>query len=288
MSVMQLDLFEIAAQRERQTMAALNPDPESLRLGDKVHVVWSNGVEFDGVCTGLRGFWDNRPEFRRDHWVLRTNIKYVGDAKPCEGFKDYCSFNPHRDEWIYTGRDEEYRVPDKSTIVERLTEQLRAVPFERRLSKFRRFEEEYPRLSYDYNTGMRLFSDAYDKAMIAVSTLDEVLSSEKVWTCRAEFPKEAVNYIREAIYPAPRETWLSLLKAIKWSEPAWTGTDGRKNWRVHSLSKRGMNVFTPLLDALIPQARTVAELLKLAAIRGEDNEYHVTQGKPKPFWVESQ
>lgn len=282
----QLDLFEIAEQDERAALSKLNPDPESLRMGDIVHIHWNNGVEFDGICTGLRGFWDNRVEFRTMHWVLRTNIWHKGDSEPSEGFRDYSHFDPHRDEWVYIGRDDSYRVPDRETIAERLIDRLKVVPFDSRLNVYHAFEAEYPRLSYDYNAGMNLMSNAWKRAIVAVTTIDDVLSSKKEWTCKAKFPKEAVSHIRDVIFNADREQWVHMLKQIHWSESAYTGSDGRENWRVNSLCNRNTNIYTPLLDALIPQARNATELLKLAEIRGEDNQVQFTQEKPQKFWIE--
>ncbi|MCL6443135.1 MAG: hypothetical protein K6T83_06725 [Alicyclobacillus sp.] len=277
----QLDLFEIAEMNARAELAAHNPNPEDLKLGDVVHVVWGNGVEFDGIITGLRGFWDGREEFKRWHWVLRYNRKHRGDKEPRED-RDYSHFDPYLDEWVLIGRDEEYRNPDKSEILPRLIERIKDVPFPKRLSVFQEFEKGYPYLSYDFNPNWKVLSDAWNTAICTVTTIEEFLAAEKDWTCKLTIPKEAQEYIETVVFSAKPEERMDLITQMRWVESRY-----KDKFYMEYPDQKDYTYYGKLYRKFIMEARTPKQLVSVVRMRGGQSRF--VDGKPPAtFWIEEE
>lgn len=276
MSIRQLDLFEMADENERNAVYASNgKTAETLSLGDIIHVKWNNGVEWEGVYTRLKGFWDNRQEFRGWVWIYATKVSH-GSGEP-EETRQYTHVDLERDEWYFVGRDETFTLPVKEEIEVRLIERLSQMPFEARLNTYHGFKSEMPALSYDYHPWV---SNAWHKAICTVTTIDELLDAEKNWTCKLSVPKGAAEYIKTVVFRAEPQERLNLVKRMRWVESRY-----EHKFYMAMPEQREITYYRELYTKFIAEARTPGELMSVVRMRGGDTRF--VDGKPPgEFWIE--
>ncbi|GMA65634.1 hypothetical protein [Alicyclobacillus fastidiosus] len=200
----QLDLFDIADRNEwEQKSQASRIDPKDFRIGDIFYVKWGNGLDFEGRLAA-KGWWCDREDLKNYHW-LDTGT----------GFRH---FDPFLHEWMYKGHDDGYRAPSKDDIEERLRARLATVPLKNRIATYQQFQNEYPYLSAEYSPLMR---EAWDKAIVAVTTLDEFLAARKDWSCPVDIPpkltKQVQQYV-ESVFWKPKDLWREELMKLRWTE----------------------------------------------------------------------
>ncbi|MCF8568401.1 hypothetical protein LLE49_27155 [Alicyclobacillus tolerans] len=201
----QLDLFAIADMNEREALkASCTLTPPKFQIGYRFSVKWNNGVEFTGTLCAF-GWWiEAREDLQNYHWLD------IGG--------DFRHFDPYRDDWVYVGRDEQYQLPRKDDIEEKLIKVLSAVEPTKRIAAFQQFEKQYPYLSAEYYP---LVSQAWDKAILKVTSLDDFLGLRKGWTCPASLPKalrdQVLEYVRTLFKQSP-ETWKEELLKLRWTE----------------------------------------------------------------------
>ncbi|WDL97826.1 hypothetical protein [Alicyclobacillus sp. ALC3] len=271
----QLDLFDYAESLEREELAKDNPDPESLRLGDRVHVHWNNGVEFDGVCTGLRGFWDNRKEFRLWHWVRRSNVKHSDGYR--DSREDWTHFDPYRDQWTYLGRDEAFQMPDKASVKPRLVEAFKTMKFPERLAYYQSFTSEYPQHALEWHP---IVSSAWREAIEETTTLADFLAEENGWSCKLALSQEARKFIESTVLETEPDAREALICRMRWIEQR-SGHDG---WFIAQPIRRDATYYRELYTQFIREARTPKELCSLVSMRGPGG-YFTKEQPPAKFWV---
>lgn len=275
MSLRQLDLFEIADENERKAVYASNDKTaEKLSLGDIIHVKWNNGVEWEGVYTGLKGFWDNRPEFREWVWIYATKVSHGGEW---ESTRQYTHVDLARDEWCFVGRDEMFTLPVKEEIETRLVERLSQMPFKARLNTYHGFESEMPTHSYDYHPWV---SKAWHSAISTVTTIDEFLEQEKDWTCKLDLPKPAVNYVTNVVFIAEPQKRVDLIKQMRWVRNEYAD-----RFYMEFPEQRDITYYKALHNQFVQEARTPKELVSIVRMRGGQTRF--VDGKPTAkFWIE--
>lgn len=273
----QLDLFAIAERNEKETqLSAQQSTSDTLRLGDILHVKWSNGVEWEGVYTGLSGFWDGRPEFQDERWIYATKVSRGGTM---EFTATYKQFDPVGDEWYKIGRDESFQLPSKEEIEPQLTAILSGVPLKNRIDAFHHFESQLPTLSFDYHEWV---SNAWDTAILKVTTLDEFLAEEKGWSCKAELPESAVRYIKTTVFETEPSKRLEVIKRMRWVKSEESG-----RYYMGMPAQQEVTYYGSLYARFIEEARTPSELVSIVRMRGDDSRY-VKEKCPAKFWVEEE
>ncbi|WP_436664486.1 hypothetical protein ACOALA_20795 (plasmid) [Alicyclobacillus acidoterrestris] len=263
----QLDLFEIADRNdwERESKAS-HIDPKDFRIGDIFYVKWGNGLDFEGRLAA-KGWWCEREDLENYHWID------VGGR--------FRHFDPYLDEWMYKGHDNGYEPLSKTDITEKLMERLSTVPLKDRVEVFKAFEEEYPWLSAEYHP---LVKSAWDKAIVAVSTLDEFLTARKDWSCPANIPPNLIKQVKkyvESVFWLPRELWRSELLKLRWT------AGGKTDHYVQGFEQRDTTYWRPLYKKLLTECRTPDELFTFMVMRGSES-FGWVFGKPSQarVWLE--
>ncbi|KPV42670.1 hypothetical protein [Alicyclobacillus ferrooxydans] len=262
----QLDLFDIAEANDwKNKVYGSTFALDDIRIGDRFEVHWSNGVQFTGTFV-TRGWWQTERE-ELDYYWLQTEK---------HDFRHMSS----DDEWVYLGHDDSYTPPRKDDICERLVDVLKQVPLDKRIPALQSFEHQYPYLSSEYHPLVR---EAWDKAIVAVTSLDELLSYYASWTCKAEFPKGKGSVIREyvqTVFQFSREQWKEELLKLRWTE------GGQQGCFVYRFAARDVTYYRPLYLHYITECRTPEELLKLMVMRGSDSSYERSMKSDVRVWVD--
>jgi len=152
-----------------------------------------------------KGFWDGRDQADPQYYYFDVEGRFY-------------EIDPSRCAWTRIGHHDEYVKPGKDDITERLVDHLKKFAFLDRLGAFRSFQNQYPYLSYEYQPYV---SEAWDKAIVEVATMEEVMSNLNHWSIREEFPKEVKQYLTEKILPLNDEKRLQKMFKIEWEELAW-------------------------------------------------------------------
>ncbi|QSO50121.1 hypothetical protein [Alicyclobacillus mengziensis] len=262
----QLDLFDIAEANDWEGKVQGNTFRLSdIRIGDRFEVHWGNGVEFTGTFI-THGWWHTEREDLDYYWLETAG-------------HDFRHMSPD-DEWVYFGHDENYITPCKDDILEKLVEVLKQVLLEKRIPAFQSFEHQYPYLSSEYHP---LIREAWDKAIVAVTSLDELMSCYQGWTCKAMLPQGKASVIRDyvkTVFQLPREQWKEELLKLRWTE------GGKGGYSVRRFSTLDVTYYRPLYLHYVTECRTSDELLKLMVMRGETSTYQRDGNSDARVWVE--
>lgn len=248
-SFVQLDIFNIIEEQKKielQTMDTLNP--MDLVVGDIVEFVSYGGKLLTGIYL-TKGFWDGRDQEKPQYYYIDV-----------EGY--YYEMNPSVCAWKIVGHDANYTKPNKNDITEKLIRHLKNYPFTDRLSAYREFQNQYPYLSYEYHPYV---SKAWEKAIVEVTTMEEVIANLKHWSIREKFNKEVTKSLAENVLSLRGEERLKEMFNIKWAEAAWRDGQQVKKWSKRFAFKT-MSVYESLLRTLIEKARNANELIGIASL----------------------
>ncbi|WP_282201550.1 hypothetical protein [Collibacillus ludicampi] len=266
----QLDLFDVLEdiQWEDEKKAGEKQSPESLVVGDIVKVkTWNGDILVGRYVT--RGFWDGRDLERPTHYYFDVDGKFF-------------EFNPYLNEWIYVGHDDSYQPPRKDDLVEKLIERLRNVPYTERINAFHAFKQEYPYLSYEYHPYV---SEAWRKAIVSVTTEQDVLDAKKTYAWTRPAPKFVQEYIAKHIFPLKGEKRLKAIYQMRWCD--WKCTPrGYKNegWFIGYYPDFG-GYSHPVLQKFIAETTSLGNLKTFVRyMQYQTNRFE--ENPPGLFWLE--
>lgn len=246
----QLDIFDFlkAAEEPEKSNPQNAISPNELSVGDIVDFVSYGGKSLRGTFI-TKGFWDGRDQADPQYYYFDVEGRfYEIDPSRCSGAR--------------IGHDDDYVKPGKDDITERLVDHLKKFAFPDRLGAYRNFQNQYPYLSYEYQPYV---SGAWDKAIVDVTTMEEVMSNLKHWSLREKFPQEVKQYLAEKILSLDSEERLSEMFKMEWQELAWK--EGKqKIFCAKRLVQKTFSVYEPLLQTLIKKASNAQELISVASI----------------------
>lgn len=139
---------------------------------------------------------------------------------------------------------------------------LKIRPFPKRLEAYRAFENLYPYLSYEYNPYV---SEAWDKAIVEVTTMEEVLSNLNHRQVRQNLPKQVKQSLDDKVLPLDGKERLKEMLKIQWKERL----DSEHSWN-RKFSKKGYSVYDVLFRDLLQKASNEKELIALASLWSVD------------------
>lgn len=248
----QLDIFNFVVEQKKDALEqAVKGDPSQLVVGDYVEFMSNSGHIMEGHFI-TKGFWDGRDQECPEYYYFDVNGRFF-------------QFDPYRCAWTFLHHDDDYVKPDKTLITERLIQELKEIPFINRLEYYRsQFENKYPYLSYEYHPHVY---DAWNKAIVEVTTMEDVLLNLKHWSIREKFPKEVIQFIEEKILPLNSEERFKELFKMEWKDVAWR--EGKKKFYcTKRFSEKNFTVYKSLFTVLIQKTNNTKELISLLSIWG--------------------
>lgn len=181
------------------------PNPKFLQVGDILEVRRFCGYpeptwHYRRGRFVTSGFWDGRDKNNPQYFFLQ---EYNGA---------FFDFDPYCMTWKRVGFDETYKVPRKDNIYDVMVEYIRPVPLEKRIEALHQVEKLYPYTSRAYSS---LVHDAWDKALLAVTTPEEYLNFAQKHALR-HLPKVVQKYIETDLSELKGEARMRIISSLVW------------------------------------------------------------------------
>ncbi|MBU8908157.1 hypothetical protein [Desertibacillus haloalkaliphilus] len=273
-----IDLFEVFEDIEMEQLQQESDEemtPDQLVTGDIVRFKDNLGKYREGIFV-TKGFWDGRDQ--------GNEVFYYFEVKE-DDRSFFMEINPYRNKWVKIGHDDDYCPPSKLDVKERLIKALKLLPFEKRLDCYKWwFTNQYPHLSYEYHP---LISQAWDDALIEISTEEEAAESFKKDGHIYKFPRSVKEWLKDifesdcSLFEV--ESKFDEIRTLRWIE---------KEGDMHllcQLNKRDYTFYKHLLSHYIENAKSFKNFLvfcgKWGVLRnyvGEDsNRFNINIYKKK-------
>lgn len=207
------------------------------------------------------GFWDGRDQANPQYFFFDVGGKFV----------ELSLYHLNNSEWARLGHDDSYVPPRKDDIAERLIERLRPLSFADRLSTYQAFKAEYPSLAFEYSP---LLSEAWQKAIIEVTTEQDVMAFQDHWKYIGRLPAYVTSYIENVIFPLSGDARLEAMWSLRWVDSK--KPDHGKYW-IRYLPKIQMTYYKPLFSKLIRETQDVSMLKLLCRIWGPQGDGFLEQ-----------